>query len=265
MTRVGFAAVACATLITAAGTAGPAHAESGQNMHVNAHFKLPDAPADGYFNLDVQLLPVIDPVRKGTVRPAYFYANNFGFRAFEADGVERRGCAYMGLQTDRNGKRAIFSIWGGTGASSTVPGAIVEPFTEISCPGYAGGWHIMAPLAWTTHNYRFRVWKLGTYPTGTEWGAWILDMDTGVETMIGTILVPNSWKGIRSDVVLFTEWYGGDFPSCTSLPRSNVFFDQLTANGGAETADLTDRVDLGGACPGSFIDWDTGVQEFLGH
>jgi hypothetical protein len=107
------------------------------------------------------------------------------------------------------------------------------------------------------------VWRLETTAAGTEYGAWIMDTDTGDETMIGTIMVPNTWGGISSNVVLFSEWYGGEFPSCRSMPRSNVLFGIPTADAGDATATFTGQVDVGGACPGTFTDWGTGIQEML--
>lgn len=147
MTRHAVTAFVLSSLVAAvAGSPARGFAVEGKDQHVNAYYVLPKEPEVDYFNLDVTLTPLIDPVPNSSVWPAFFYANSFSFRAFEADGVERSGCAYMRMQTDRNGKRAIFSIWGGIAASSTTPGARVAPFEEISCSGYDGGWHVMVPL-----------------------------------------------------------------------------------------------------------------------
>ncbi|MCD6109068.1 MAG: hypothetical protein J7J89_06345, partial [Thermoplasmata archaeon] len=92
------------------------------------------------------------------------------------------GAAHGGLQWASGGKKAN---WGGyelvDGTQSIVINYDWEP----------GKW------------YRYRVWGLGQNSDGSyNWGFWILDYETNVETFVGSV---TSWGKYINDICVFTE------------------------------------------------------------
>jgi hypothetical protein len=132
-------------VIGLAGFTGTASAVGPQGTYTD--WWLPNLPAEGFFNIDGYITPVNEPtVGPGQVQFAYFYSSQFGI--VDGDG------GYIGIQTDGNGKRAIFSIWGANGAQcADVAGAICQPFT-----GEGDGYQTLVPYEWVPgHRYRTRV------------------------------------------------------------------------------------------------------------
>lgn len=207
-------------------------------------------PAEGFFNIDGYITPKNDPTPdSGQVQPAYFYSMQFGI--VTGDG------GYIGIQKDADGKRAIFSIWGATAATcSTEPGALCRPFT-----GEGDGYQTIIPYQWVAgHTYRTRVWALSTDADGDWWIGEIMDQNTGVASVVGTIRVPLGYQWLSYYTINWVEWYAPRPPSCDSVPESVVFFGAPLANGGAQNAgppsshfgDPTD-------CPSTMQDMNGGV------
>src|SRR5690242_17244681 len=94
-------------------------------------------PGSGYYNIDTPIFPSNDPrPAPGQQNQAYFYSSQFGFTNGPG--------GYVGIQTDANGKRAVFSIWDANGVScSSVRGAICQRFT-----GEGDGYQTMIPYNW---------------------------------------------------------------------------------------------------------------------
>ena len=102
---------------------------------------------------------------------------------------------YTGLQktTDPNKpKIAIFSIWDVAGRQTAmpVPGTICQRF------GHEGsGTNCLLAFNWKAGTeYKMRVWKILNSNTGysEKWGAWVIDVKSGEETMIGMIELYNA-------------------------------------------------------------------------
>jgi hypothetical protein len=90
--------------------------------------------------------------------------------------------AHGGLQWASGGKKAN---WGGYGL-------------------VGGTQSIVINYPWETGKYyRYRVWRLSQKPDGSfEWGFWILDYSTNIETYVGKV---TSWGSLINNVVIFTE------------------------------------------------------------
>jgi len=59
-------------------------------------------------------------------------------------------------------------------------------------------------------EYRLRLWEIADARKPTEprvVGAWLMDMSTKQETIIGQIQVPADWKWMTSSTNFFVEYY----------------------------------------------------------
>lgn len=128
---------------------------------------------------------------------ALYYALSFG--------TDSSSFGYMGVQTLGNGDgKAIFSIWNAADKSAS-------PNTGANCVASHGsedGGKTFAESVQCTkfsvvagHTYRYRLWKID------GWGAWIMDMNTGVETYLGKIGTPTDTQ--IDTLQNFTEMWGG--------------------------------------------------------
>ena len=196
-------------------------------------------PGNDYYNIDTPIVPVNDPrPSRGQVNQAYFYASQFGFTGGPG--------GYAGIQTDANGKRAIFSIWDADQAlCSGVAGAICQPFG-----GEGVGYQTMIPYPWTArHAYRTRVWALNKDASGEWWLGAILDDTLGTEAIIGSIHVPTGRGRLSGTIYTWVEWYAPQASNCTQLPLSLVFFGRPRANAGSAEAGSPTNHYGAGACP----------------
>lgn len=187
----------------------------------SAQFEWPAVSAQGFYNLDFFLT-----VNKEA--PNYYWAQQFYF----VDGQS----GYMGLQTSArfNGEQtkvAIFSIWDAKNASKA-PNGMSEFF------GHEGsGYSCRIPFDWKEGTqYRIRLWQLGKEENGdTWWGAWAKDIQNDTEEFIGKILVPASWKGLKSTTINFVEYWGmqdGQRHPCSDIPYVNTTFAFPSMNNG---------------------------------
>lgn len=230
-------AAVCACIV--AGFASAAFAVGPQGTY--SDWWLPNPPSEGFFNLDGFITPANEPaVGPGQVQFAYFYSSQFGM--VDGDG------GYIGLQSDANGKRAIFSIWGANAAScADVAGAICRPFT-----GEGDGFQTMVPYAWVPgHRYRTRVWVLDTDASGDWWVGEVADLTDNTAQVVGYIRVPLVYQWLKSYVINWVEWYAPQAPTCAQLPQSAVYFGAPDANGGALHASAPNNHYGTGACPSS--------------
>src|SRR5262249_9370340 len=106
-------------------------------------------PASGFRMMRSWIFVEHEPAsRPGQAPPAYLHSYQFHFNAAGSDG------GYIGLQKDSQGMRAIFSVWGATGATcSPVPGAICRPFG-----GEGTGYQTMVPYTW--HGGSFYIFQV---------------------------------------------------------------------------------------------------------
>lgn len=113
-----------------------------------------------------------------------------GFYSQFAFWFENGVVGYMGLQTDPQGKKAIFSIWDAN--THTLSHAMVPSCTRFGHEGT--GTSCIIPFEWQAgREYKLRVWKLrDRSDTGkAQWGGWVIDYATGEETLIGVVEVDN--------------------------------------------------------------------------
>lgn len=134
---------------------------------------------------------------------------------YNADNTTEGG--YVGLQTDNQGKRVIFSWWGGiNGRSSGISG----PFS-----GEGSGWQTLISYNWQPgHSYRLTVNNSSNTSSDAWFTATILDVQSNRTSTIGSIEIPTSFGGIYTQINDFVEWYGPQQSGCSSYPLSDVTF-----------------------------------------
>ncbi|AFE06217.1 hypothetical protein COCOR_05148 [Corallococcus coralloides DSM 2259] len=192
-----------------------------------SYWDVQNVPAQGLYNFDLTIFPSNDPAADAThVAPWYFYAAQFAFKTGGDAG-------YIGIQTDPNGKRAVFSIWGANGATcSNVSGAICQPFSHEGV-----GYQTMVPFNWVAGQYyRVRVWQNGADAEGEWWLGVIINDSTQTETVVGRIRVPWGRNWLSGSIINWVEWYGPGTDNCTQLTSSTVYFAPPKGNAGTLTA-----------------------------
>lgn len=202
-----FRFVLIAAVVTTGLYAIPAHATTQQGTYSN--WRAPaGAPAGGWEGIGEYVYPVNDPKpTAGQAPQAYFYSNQFG--------VSTTG-GYVGIQTDINGKRAIFSLWGATSATcSPVPGAICQPFG-----GEGTGYQTLIPYAWQA-GVRYFTYVSRDPNQCNKWNGSISDGST--TTAIGSIVVPGC-GGITDGNSTWVEWYAANPADCSGYPSADVYF-----------------------------------------
>jgi len=221
------------------------HAIGGGTLHPSGPYTEWGFGGD-LWNLDAHTIITIAPPWWETE----FWSTQFWFR----NGVG----GYMGFQNagalpgNNTGKMAIVSIWGATGATAS-GGSTCQTFDE-------GGTGYTCRLAynWVAgHDYRTRAWIVGS-------GAWlfaIADMNTGVESVLGTIYVPGSWGWIDGgDVINWTEYFAANSPSgllvnCTDLPQVAAQF-RVVGNGDSAGPSLLSGHVSNGDCHNTVVQLD---------
>ncbi len=190
-----------------------------------AIFNWPPLSSDskGYNNLDFFLTIEREA-------PNFYWAHQFSFKNGKI--------GYMGLQTsasfkgEQQTKIAIFSIWDAKNAES--PNGYSEAF------GHEGsGYSCRIKYNWQEgRKYRVRIWELNIAEapnSGTWWGAWVMDMESGKEEFIGKILVPESWQRLANQSYNFTEYWGsqdGNRHPCNIIGYTNTVYDSPTMSNG---------------------------------
>jgi hypothetical protein len=177
-----------------------------------SYWTLPPSSGKGYDRLYQTVTPNNMPLASpGQAVPAYFYATQWYNASNLSDG------GYVGLQTDSQGKKAIFSWWGAT--TGYGPG-ISRPFS-----GEGVGWQNIISYNWQAgHAYRLTVNHGSTTTTGMWFTATILDVQSNRSSTIGSVQIPTSFGGIYEYINNFVEWYGPTQSACTSYPISDVTF-----------------------------------------
>ncbi len=211
--RLRLAAVAVALLVMSFLGMAPVSAAQHQNanLYVNWNF----GSASGFWNVD-QVMWL------GQEAPATFWAMNWVWQDDPSTG------GYLGLQTSGNrfdgttGDTAIFSLWG----SNAYQGPSCGKF-----PAESGGtgYSCRLPVTiYSSHQYKYRVWRLGADSGGQWWGGWVINVDDGTETYLGALRVPASHTLMRPPMN-FTEYYGTAV-ACNKVPVSTVYWTQPAAN-----------------------------------
>lgn len=102
---------------------------------------------------------------------------------------------YSGLQKSNDPNKpkiAIFSIWDAAGKQTAMP----VPGTGCQRFGHEGsGTNCLLAFNWKSGvEYKIRIWKILNSRTNysERWGAWVINVKTGEETLIGVIEVYNA-------------------------------------------------------------------------
>lgn len=186
---------------------------------------------NGHYNHDIHLTWHKEPVDGWGMFAMYY----FSFQA----GVG----GYTGLQKTTvpgRPKTAIFSIWDVAGRQTAmpVPGTVCQRF------GHEGsGTMCILPFDWKADTeYKMRVWRILNSNTGysEKWGAWVINVKTEEETMIGMIELYNannqvgygmlSNQGLMSATEFFT---GPSNADCSNLPEFNITWRGPFGNNGS--------------------------------
>lgn len=151
--------------------------------------------------------------------------------------------AYMGLQTVGGkslppggtvDKMAIFSVWNST---YSVPAAGVTP---INFDGEGVGRSLRIAYPWEVgKTYRLIMGNdpARTTASATYWSASIVDVSSGHETKLGSVLMPSGMTQASSSVA-FHERYSGQTTNCAQMNPSQVKFSNIRSfspelNGGS--------------------------------
>jgi len=170
-------------------------------------------PAPNGYNLD-QIITVQD-------LPDSAFGGFFWSHQFYVGSQSSQNTLYMGLQQQMDGSRnVIFSIFYD---QNTVvnPGNVVCSVPTTSCAATQGagdgspGAQIIAPFNWQAERaYRLRIWSAA--PPGQNnsgwWVFYVLDVASGVDTLIGYIYNQNRPNGLINPTGYSMGWgevYGG--------------------------------------------------------
>ncbi len=181
-----------------------------QNANMYTYWKV---QGDEYYNIDQRL-----SIQQ--LAPSTYWALTFRFKDMSTGG-------YMGLQTTKLGSKegiAIFSLWE---ADSCQKGSTGSYCVDFSGEGVGKSCRIPFNIQ-LNHIYRLRVWRLENDNLGQWWGAWVKDLDTGIEIHIGKIRVKNA-KILKSAPLNFVEYFGGAV-SCDKVPQSIATYYPPTFN-----------------------------------
>jgi hypothetical protein len=146
-----------------------------------------------------------------------FWTLQWGFLGSDSGG-------YLGLQQEASAKDQTvrFSIWNATRAK----GLHCRPFGGEG----VGETCILAVKIDPKKFYRLRLWQA----VNRWWGAWLIEADsTGVltERMVGQIRVPRgATTPDPASVTNFVEYFGDEFPLCSSVPLSITGFSPPMLN-----------------------------------
>lgn len=193
--------------------AGAEPASAAQSQNTWSWWQQPTPPSSAGWNGTGQyVLPDNDPApAAGQVPQAYQYAHQITVGS---------GGGYIGIQTDSAGKRAIFSMWGATGAtcSTTTVGGTCGPFAE-----QGAGYQALIPFTWSAGHYYFALVTRSATDCHV-WTGWINDTGSRApRSNIGSLTMPDCGGITWANDASFTEAYGPDAP-CAAYPRAVVSF-----------------------------------------
>jgi hypothetical protein len=164
---------------------------------------------------------VIEPQNQPDAGTAYFYSHQFGYQSGPG--------GYIGIQSDVNGRRAIFSIWEALAADS--------PGTHVPFDNEGSGFTTKIDYPWVAgRQYKLVVRRGGQDASGTWWTGTITDLSTNASQLIGSILVPSARAGLSYYSITWVEFYGPLKPECSDYSYSKVTFHRPTSNAGQSRA-----------------------------
>ena len=161
------------------------------------------APLDG---MGTWMATISDPTaRAGQLAPNYLYGLSFGFASSNARGV-------LGLTTGPEGKTAVMSVSGPTGAPQRVT----------------------IPFAWRTNGFYYLF--VHEYAPGT-WGASVYDYTANTWTPIGALNLPLSWGKLSPTTITAQWWMDAPAATCGAYPRADVVVHAPNGFVGGATSD----------------------------
>jgi hypothetical protein len=165
----------------------------------------------------------VPTAQPGQVPPYYAYVHEFYFENSEdAFGM-------LALTTQPEGKRAEFVVdWG----DGRIVGARV-------------------PFEWTAGRlYLPVVYKVGD----GLWAAWVYDHAVSTWNFIAPLYLPPGWGKIAPLSATYLEWFGGPAPTCSAIPKGDVYRMAPFGFVGSTTtafASLIAHDEVPGTCPAS--------------
>jgi hypothetical protein len=134
---------------------------------------------------------------------------------------------YLGLQRSGGTKRAIVSIWDGTGA-------VGNKIPAVGCYEFGACTSIQGAYEWKVgHQYRFRVERSLRRETGW-WQVTLADLTLGTEDILGEVKTPE-WGGQAKTNQLFLEYFWGP-NECQTLRHAKASFAPIRGNWGQSAA-----------------------------
>ena len=134
---------------------------------------------------------------------------------------------YLGLQRSGGTKRAIVSIWDGTGA-------VGNKIPAVGCYEFGPCTSIQGAYEWKVgHQYRFRVERSVRRETGW-WQVTLADLTLGTEDILGEVKTPE-WGGQARTNQLFLEYFWGP-NECQALRHAKASFAPIRGNWGQSAA-----------------------------
>lgn len=218
----------CFAILSVA-TAGKAFAYSFPTHTTNVNYGLPGNGA-GYFNHDIHVTWEKEPADGWGMYAMYY----FSFQA----GVG----GYIGIQKTvdpTRPKTVLFSVWDAPGKQSAMPAG--GSCTRFGHEG-SGSMCLMAFNWKAGTEYKLRVWRILNSQTNysEKWGAWIIDVKTGEETMIGMVELYNINNQIGygalnyNNLMTVTEYFAGPSSAdCSNVPNFNVTWKGPYGNNGS--------------------------------
>lgn len=184
--------------------------------------------SSGHYNHDMHLTWHKEPVEGWGMYAMYYFTFQAGVGG------------YTGLQKTVNGKTAIFSIWDANGRQTAMP----TPGTVCNRFGHEGtGTNCIINFNWKADTeYKMRVWRIlnSTTNQSEKWGAWVINVKTGEETLIGVIELYNANNQIgygglnHQGISTVTEFFAGPANAdCSNVPEFTVTWKGPYANNGS--------------------------------
>lgn len=208
---------------------------------INVFWYLPQV-AGGYDDASLDIHPAVSGPDDGTLQ--YFSFGGWQFtQGPPGNGFYGGLQTRMGNQTPASGYRGvIFSAWGVVDAIPA-PGAYVD-VDEVACDGGVGAVCVQLSLVydWSSGNtYRMHYRLVGDAPgsPGNQLlRASVTDLTTGVESVLGDVVIPIAWGKLPAEYYSFDE----TFPEpegalCTNYNPSDVYYTNLVAQSATVVAD----------------------------
>ncbi|MBF0310136.1 MAG: hypothetical protein HQL56_11470 [Magnetococcales bacterium] len=173
-------------------------------------------------------------------------AGDIGYYAMYAFDFANKVTGYMGLQWDKRGKKAIFSIWDEPDTITSNPEGNCRRF------GHEGnGASCIQPLDWIAgESYRLWVRRVESLPWGERWQAGVTAVSSGKSFVTGSIALKNGaagkgYGGLTPGGITVLEYYGTlpEKAVCAMLPPVEIAWSGPFVTEGVAVSPLSTRVE----------------------